>query len=95
MIDRFVTTLRALAALPAPALASPAGRALVADCADATRLELDCTQQDLTPVQRASLRRLSDALEAEPASARDIHDAVRDACRTLGIGTRRAATDPP
>ena len=86
MIQRFVTTLRALAALPTSDLTSSEGRALVADCADATRLALDCPQHDLTPSQRATLRRLSELLEDADSREHDIAAVVRDACIVLGIG---------
>ena len=66
MIERFVTTVRALAALPPAELHAPAARRLAADCADALRLELDCPQQDFTPGQRSVLRRLGALLDAEP-----------------------------
>ena len=85
MIQRFLTTLRALAALPAPELGTAPGRRLAADCADAVRLALDCPQQELTARQRAALRALSDALEDGDASAATVVRAVREACVAVGI----------
>ena len=85
MIERFLTSLRTLAALPAPALDTAEGRTVAAECADATRLELDCPQQELTPAQRACLHRLGDALDSEPMSVGDVQRAVRDACESLGM----------
>ena len=87
MIDRLVTSLRALAALPPAELHTPAARRAAADCADALRLELDCPQQELTPGQRSVLRRLGDLLDAEP-----LEDAVprtaAAACAVMGIAVR-------
>jgi hypothetical protein len=80
MIHRLVTTVTALAAPDAV----PDER-LVADCADAVRLELDCPQMDLTPAQRTSLRRLGDLLEDASASPARIAVAAREACTVLGI----------
>ena len=87
MIERLVTTLRALAALPQSELGGPAGRRLAADCADALRLELDCPQQDLTPAQRASLRSLSDVLEGGQPAAPDVARAAAAACAALGLAS--------
>ena len=56
---------------------------LVAECADALRLELDCPQQELTPRERASLRALDDALAN--GSVEDVHRAVAATCAALGI----------
>ena len=86
MIERLVTTLRALAALPAAELHAPDARRLAADGADAVRLELDCMQQDLTPAQRAVLRRLGDLLDADPPPA-ELPRAAAEACAALGIPT--------
>jgi hypothetical protein len=85
VIERFVTTLRALAALPSPELGAPTGRRIAADCADAVRLELDCPQQDLTAAQRASLRALSDLLESAQPAAADVSRAAAAACASLGL----------
>ncbi len=84
MIERFVTTLRALAALPVAELQTPPARRLAADCADALRLELDCPQQDFTPGQRSVLRRLGDLLEADPPTP-DLPRLAATACAVLGI----------
>jgi hypothetical protein len=85
MIERLVTTLRALAALPADASATGDVGRLAADCADALRLELDCPQQELTAQQRRSLIALGDALEA-PEDVDRLRVAANAACRTLGLG---------
>ena len=92
MIERLVTTLRALAALPATELRTQAGERLVADCADALRLALDCPQQDLTPAQRRVLRRLGDVLDEPLPSlgARDeVPRAARAACLAIGLAVHR------
>ena len=86
MIQRLVTTLRAAAALRPPDVSTETGRHLLADCADAVRLELDCPQQELTPRQRDVLRALSDALEDREAPAADVVRAVREACAVVGVG---------
>jgi hypothetical protein len=78
MIERLTSSLRELAALTDAELSSPASVRTRADCADALRLELDCPQQALTPAQRDTMRRLSDALEATPPPA-TLSRAVRDA----------------
>jgi hypothetical protein len=88
MIERLVTSLRALAGAPAAELATDATARARGDCADALRLELDCPQQTLTPPQRAALSRLSDALDDGAATAAERHDAVRAATRALAIDTR-------
>jgi hypothetical protein len=85
MIQRFVTSLRALAALPMPGLTDETGRRLRADCADAVRLELDCPQQEFTRAQRARLRVLSEVLDDESVPPLDVVHAVRETCATLGI----------
>ncbi len=95
MIERFVTTLRALAALPAPEPGDPAGRRLAADCADALRLELDCPQQDFTPLQRARLRALSEMLEDGRAAAADVSRAAAAACAALGLAPGEGGARAP
>ncbi|MFL5613959.1 MAG: hypothetical protein ACJ796_09900 [Gemmatimonadaceae bacterium] len=85
MIDRFVTTVRALASVSPSQLGERDGRELVADCADALRLELDCPQQDFTAGQRASLRALDAALAG--GSAEDVRSAAAETCAALGIMT--------
>jgi hypothetical protein len=87
VIQRFVTTLRAAASLRPSDVSTDAGRRLLADCADAVRLELDCLQQELTPRQRDALRALSDALEDGEAPAADVVRAVREACAAVGIAS--------
>jgi hypothetical protein len=85
MIQRLVTTLRALADLPAGANATDDVDRLAADCADALRLELDCPQQELTAGQRRSLVALGGALES-PHDVDRLRVAAGAAYRTLGIG---------
>lgn len=88
MIHRLVTTVSVLAA----ADAAP-DRRLVADCADAVRLELDCPQMDLTPAQRATLHRLGDALEDADARPAAVAVAARETCAALGIAPGEAGGD--
>ena len=83
MIERLLTSLRALSLLPADGFESDLGKRLAADCADALRLELDCPQQDLTADQRTILSNLSDLLESERWT--DAREAVRSACVAVGI----------
>ena len=85
MIERLVTTLRALAALPGDATATDDVDRLAADCADALRLELDCLQQELTGGQRRTLIALGDALES-PHDVDRLRVAAGAACRRLGLG---------
>jgi hypothetical protein len=91
VIARFVDALRALVALPPRALAEEPGRRLVADCADALRLELDCPQQEFTRVQRAALHRLADALDDAQAAPARVQRAVREACGALGVAPAEVA----
>ena len=56
-----------------------------ADCADATRLELDCQQLALTSDQRETLSRLSDVLEQDGVPTEQIAAAVHDARAALGL----------
>lgn len=90
MIERLTASLRQLGALSDHELASPRYAGLRGDCADALRLELDCPQQSLTPAQRTSLTRLSDALEAD-APAATTGAAVREAITSLALGPARSA----
>jgi hypothetical protein len=94
VIDRFVTTVRALAALPPAELHAPEARRLAADCADALRLELDCPQQDFTPGQRSVLRRLGTLLDAEPPPP-ELPRMAATACAVLGIAPARGRTPAP
>jgi hypothetical protein len=87
VIERLLTSLRALSSLPAESFESDSGKRLAADCADALRLELDCPQQDLTPDQRRILSDLSDVLESERWD--EVGDAIRTACVAVGIGEVR------
>jgi hypothetical protein len=96
VIERFVTTVRALAALPPAELHAPAARRLADDCADALRLELDCPQQDFTPGQRSVLRRLGTLLDADPPPP-ELPRVAATACTVLGImpvGRGRAPSPP-
>lgn len=83
MLERLNQGLRQLSALPAKDLATDAGIRLRGDCADALRLELDCPQQTLTPVQRTALSALSDVLEEGTASGTEVIAAARRAYRAL------------
>ena len=94
MIERFVTSLRALAALPAGELHTAPARRLAADCADALRLELDCPQQDFTPGQRSVLRRLGDLLDADPLEP-VLQRTASAACAVLGIAPAGARDQAP
>ena len=85
MIERLVSTLRALADLAPDAEATGDVSRLAEDCADALRLELDCPQQELTAGQRQSLIALGDALEY-PHDVDRIRVAATAARRTLGLG---------
>jgi hypothetical protein len=86
MIQRLVTTLRALAAIDPDQLPLREGRRLAADCADALRLELDCPQQDLTAEQRRALGELDGLLEsADTADPRAVVAAARAACEAVGL----------
>jgi hypothetical protein len=85
VIQRLLTSLRALSSLPEDRLGSDVGKRLAADCADALRLELDCPQQDLTSDQRRVLSNLSDLLESERWG--EIGEAVRSACELRGYVT--------
>jgi hypothetical protein len=62
-----------------------AGLRLRGDCADAVRLELDCPQQSLTPDQRTTLSRLSDALEESRTPGGEVIAATRAACAALSL----------
>ena len=79
MIQRLVTTLRALCELSAGGLETSEGKRLVGDCADALRLELDCPQQELTGEQRRVLVRLNELLESETDEEEHIRTAARSA----------------
>lgn len=81
MIERLATTLRALVEHPAAA----ADARCRADCADAVRLELDCPQLALTPLQRSSLELLHDRIEEPFPAADDVASAARIAATALGL----------
>jgi putative acetyltransferase len=72
MIERLITNLDTVLQSSPGELTSEQGRGVVADCADAVRLELDCPQQELTADQRERLSALGDLLEsgASPATMR-------------------------
>lgn len=83
MIERLRTSLQAMNELSGKDLASPASERLRGDCADALRLELDCPQQSLSPLQREQLARLSELLEDAQAAPAGLEQAVRDAWRAI------------
>ena len=86
MIQRLVTTLRALAAIDPEQLPLGGGRRLAGDCADALRLELDCPQQDLTMEQRRALEELDALLESvDSANPRAVVAAARAACAAVHV----------
>lgn len=93
MIERLLATLPAVAALDGAELDAAAGRRLVADCADALRLQLDCPQQDLTPAQRASLHRLAELADAADAPGPELRRAAHAACAALGLAPARHGSD--
>ena len=83
MIERLTTALRSLA-YGSTTWPSEQGRRLLADCADAIRLELDCPQQELTSGQRAALIALGDTID-ESTDPTVVRDAARTASRSLGV----------
>jgi hypothetical protein len=85
VIERFVVTLRALAALPVSPPREANIELLVGDCADALRLELDCPQQDFTAAQRVALRQLNDVLETGTVQPAVVARTAREVCDALGI----------
>ncbi len=86
MIQRFVTTLRALAAIDPDRLKQSEGRRLAGDCADALRLELDCPQEDLTADQRRALADLNGLLESiDVADPEAVVAAARVACAAVRL----------
>ena len=87
MIERLTTTLRLLAYTAPPDLSPEDRRRAAADCADAIRLELDCPQQELTPLQRDTLIALGDLLDVAPDAldGTAVRDAARSAATTLGL----------
>jgi hypothetical protein len=95
VIDRLVSTLRALATLPVAALASAGSVRLRGDCADALRLELDCPQQALTPAQRAALSGLSDLLEGSEGAPEEVRVAAERACVALGLAAAEHSERTP
>ncbi|MGZ8413713.1 MAG: hypothetical protein ACXW05_13340 [Gemmatirosa sp.] len=90
MIERFVASLRTLAAPSAAELASDDGRRAIADCADALRLELDCSQQEFARDQRAALHRLAELLDDARASTAQVRQAAAETCDALGIACSAA-----
>ena len=87
MIERLLTTLRFLAYTAPPDLSPEDRGRAAADCADAIRLELDCPQQELTPLQRDTLTALGDLLDLAPdaVDGTALRDAARSAARALGL----------
>ena len=86
MIQRLVTTLRALAAIEPERLEQSEGRRLAGDCADALRLELDCPQQELTADQRRALADLDALLESvDTADPEAVVGAARAACAAVRL----------
>ena len=79
MIERLLTSLRALGQLPVGELESPALEPLRRDCADALRLELDCRQLELGVSEREVLEHLLDLLESPEPRAMELERAVRAA----------------
>ena len=92
MIERLTRNLDILARSSVAELASDQGRRVVADCADAIRLELDCPQQELDASQRELLTALGDRLEdgGEPAGIRALARRVRSALGHSAVTFRRA-----
>ena len=87
MIERLVATLRELSRAGALDLGDPATRRLVADCADALRLELDCMQQALAPAEREALHALHEVIEHPVGRERELQEAAQRA-RMAIAGTR-------
>jgi hypothetical protein len=85
MIERLITTLSSIATRSPTELAGPDSELLLADCADAVRLEVDCPQQDLTPEQRSALEHLGDVLGDFPVAPDRISAAATRACAALGL----------
>ncbi|MEP6990933.1 MAG: hypothetical protein ABJA80_08400 [bacterium] len=83
MIERLVTGLRALGALPPTALAADAAAGARGDCADAVRLALDCQQEELDVGERRALVALFDALEGQAIDGPTLAAAVRRATEAL------------
>jgi hypothetical protein len=85
MIERLAVTLRAMAGRAPEALAGADAARLLADCADAVRLELDCPQQALTSEQRSSLKQLGDLLEDADLVPHRVSAAAARTCAALGL----------
>lgn len=79
MIERLLTSLRALSQLSVAELESAAREPLRRDCADALRLELDCRQLELGASEREVLEHLLDLLEAPEPRAPELERAIRAA----------------
>jgi hypothetical protein len=92
MIQRLVTTLRALAELSPGGLETSEGKRLAGDCADALRLELDCPQRELTAEQRRILVRLNELLESETDEEEQIRTAARSAYTVIRSHSKDGAT---
>lgn len=85
MIERLVTGLQALSALPPAALAGDGAASARGDCADAVRLALDCPQEELGVGERRALVELFDVLEGQSLDGPAIAAAVRRARETLRV----------
>ena len=83
MIERLRAALHTLGSLR-PDEPSAAQSALVAECADALRLQLDCMQAELTPAQRDALHALDDALADGRVPPATVAAAARRASQALG-----------
>jgi len=79
MIERLLTSLRALRRVSVDELESPALESLRRDCADALRLELDCRQLELGASEREVLEHLLDLLESPEPRATELERAIRAA----------------
>lgn len=85
MIERLGTSIRAIAEATAKSGNHRPDQALVDECADAVRLQLDCMQQDMSLGQRVALENLLDSLEDETVPGMRLAIAVRDAATSLGL----------
>lgn len=93
MIERLHSSLRTLVALSPGELGAPGTEAVLRDCADALRLQLDCPQGELGASERETLVHLSDLLESSSVRAVDLATAIRAALTVLDPTARIPATD--
>lgn len=91
MVDRLITSLRALAACDDRSPHGSRCEEIRLDFSDALMLVSDCQQVELTPVQRAALQDLDEHLQ-EMAGAVTAH-AHADDVRTSEVAVRRLAVD--